>query len=97
MEEGSKRKEIEAHRVKHPTTSQQLMHSEGCKDIMFQTENRVSRGTKPTKTKLKGRESTEGFEDPDETVSDDPLQNLAEAAKQREAESRPGQHESSQV
>ena len=31
----------------------------------------------------KGREGTKGFEDPHEAVSDDQLQYLAEAAKQR--------------
>ena len=50
---------------------------------MFQKGNRVSRGTKASKAKLKGRKGTERFKDPNEAVGDDPLQHLAEAAKQR--------------
>ena len=65
-------------------TQDKLTFSEGCRDIMLQTEKRVSCGTKPTKAELKGRKSTEGFENHDEAVSDDPLQNLADAAKQRD-------------
>ena len=55
-----------------------LTFSEGCREIMLQTEKRVSRGTKPAKAELKGGKSTEGFEDPDEAVSDDPRRSRAE-------------------
>ena len=65
-------------------TQNKLTFAKGCRDIVFQAKKRVSRGAKPTKAELKGRKSIEGFEDPDEAVSDDPLQNLAEAAKQRD-------------
>ena len=51
---------------------------ESCKNIMFQTEKRVSRGTKFLKTELKGRTGPKGFEDTHEAVGD-----RAEAAEQR--------------
>ena len=62
-------------------TQDKLTFSENCRD-MFQTEMRMSRGTKPAKAELKERKDTKGFEDPNEVVGDDPLQHLAEAAKQ---------------
>ena len=65
-------------------TQDKLTVSESCRDIMFQTEKRVSGGTKPPKTELKGRELTEGFEDPNEAVGDNPLQYLEETSKQRD-------------
>ena len=58
-----------------------LTVSESCRDIMFQTEKRVSRGTKLLRTELKERV---GAEDPNEAVRDDLLKNLADAAKQRD-------------
>ena len=58
-------------------TQDKLMVPERCRDIMFQMEKRVSRGTKRLKTKLK-REGTEGFEDLNEAVVEEPLQYLPE-------------------
>ena len=52
-------------------TQYKLTVSEGCRDIIFQTEKRVSRGTKPPKTELKGREGAEGFQDPNKAVGDE--------------------------